>query len=147
MTMADPRSDKVQKFREEQGATRVHILTAIQPFSVSQDRFVLIEFTREAQLVICRSGTPRTPFDHGQTQAVRSGELRTFLDRLDAANAAWVADAIPTGVSDGVTLTVEQATPAEYRRVRMVEPPENSIHARLLEAWMVTFPEIAIALT
>ena len=38
--MPDPRSEKVQKFREEQGATRIHILTAVTPFSVSQDRFV-----------------------------------------------------------------------------------------------------------
>jgi hypothetical protein len=145
--MPDPRSDKVQKFREEQGAARVHILTAIQPFSVSQDRFVLIEFKRGAELVICRSGTPRTPFNHGQMQTVQSEALRTFLDRLDAANGAWAADAIPSGVSDGVTLTIELATAGEYRRVRMVEPPEDSVHARLLDAWMVTFPEIAIALT
>ncbi len=145
--MPDPRSDKVQKFREEQGASRVHILTAIQPFSVSQDRFVLIEFEHEAWLVICRGGTPRTAFNHGQAQTVRSEDLRAFLERLDAADGAWANDAIPAGVSDGVTLTIEQATDDEYRRVRMVEPPEDSVHARLLDAWMVTFPEIAIALT
>ena len=145
--MPDPRSDKVQKFREEQGALRVHILTAIQPFSVSQDRFVLIEFADDAWLVICRGCTPRTAFNHGRAQTVRSDDLRAFLGRLDAADAAWAKDAIPAGVSDGVTLTVEQATDDDYRRVRMVEPPEGSVHARLLDAWMVTFPEIAIALT
>ena len=145
--MPDPRSDKVQKFREEQGASRVHILTAIQPFSVSQDRFVLIEFAHEARLVICRGGTPRTAFNHGKTQMVRSEELRAFLERLDGAENAWENDAILAGFSDGITLTVEQAAADEYRRVRMVEPPEDSAHARLLDAWMVTFPEIAIALT
>jgi hypothetical protein len=45
------------------------------------------------------------------------------------------------------TLTIEQATADEYCRVRMIEPPEDSIYARLSDAWMVTFPEIAIALT
>jgi hypothetical protein len=145
--MPDPRSDKVQKFREEQGASRVHILTALQPFSVSQDRFVLIEFAEDAWLVICRGCTPRTAFNHGRAQMIRSEDLRAFLERLGAAEAAWARDAIPTGVSDGVTLTVEQATNNEYRRVRMVEPPDDSVHARLLDAWMVTFPEIALALT
>jgi hypothetical protein len=145
--MLDPRSDKVQKFREEQGASRVHILTAIQPFSVSHDRFVLVELPYGARLVICRGCTPRTAFSHGQTQMVPPDTLRVFLERLEAAEDAWSGDAIPAGVSDGVTITAEQAARGEYRRVRMVEPPEESPHAWLLAAWMVTFPDIAHALT
>jgi hypothetical protein len=144
--MPDPRSEKVQRFREEQGASRVHILTAIQPFSISQDRFVVIEFADDAWLVTCSGCTPRTAFNYGQAQTVRAEQLRAFLERLDAAEAAWANDAIPAGVSDGVTLTIEQATADGYRRVRMVEPPEGSAHGRLLDAWMVTFPGIALTL-
>jgi len=145
--MPDPRSEKVQKFREEQGATRIHILTAVTPFSVSQDRFVLIESPHSARLVICRGSTPRTAFDHGEKYPVSLDTLRVFLERLAAAESAWAVDAIPAGVSDGVTLTAEQATARGYRRVRMIEPPEGSPHDRLLAAWLVTFPEVAHTLT
>ena len=116
------------------------ILTTVTPFSVSQDRFVVIESTYDARLVICRGSTPRTAFNHGQTQHVAPETLNVFLERLAAAEAAWNGDAIPVGVSDGVTITVEQAAAGDYRRVRMVEPPEGSPHERLLAAWMVTFP-------
>ncbi len=145
--MPDPRSEKVQKFREEQGATRIHILTAVTPFSVSQDRFVVIETRHGARLVICRGSTPRTAFDHGVKYPVSLDTVRLFLERLSAAEIAWAADAIPAGVSDGITLTAEQATAHDYRRVRMIEPPEGSPHDRLLAAWLVTFPEVAHALT
>lgn len=144
--MPDPRSEKVQRFREEQGADRVHILTAIQPFSVSQDRFVLVESLWGTRLITCRGGTPRTAFDQGRTQPVSPETVRLFLERLAAAEAAWASDAIPAGVSDGVTITAEWAEAREYRRVRMVEPPEGSAHERLLAAWLVTFPDIAHAL-
>jgi hypothetical protein len=145
--MPDPRSEKVQKFREDQGATRIHILTAVTPFSVSQDRFVLIESYNGARLVICRGSTPRTAFDHGEKYPLSLDTLQVFLERLAGAEAAWDSDAIPVGVSDGVTLTVEQATAHHYRRVRMIEPLEGSPHERLLAAWLVTFPEVAHALT
>jgi hypothetical protein len=145
--MPDQRSEKVQKFREEQGALRIHVLTAVTPFTISQDRFVLAEFSTGARLYTCHGCTPRTAFDHGQMQIVSMETLRAFQDRLAAAEDAWIGDAIPAGVSDGVTLTAERAEVSSYRRVRMVEPPVGSAHERLLAAWLVTFPDIAHALT
>ena len=88
----------------------------------------MIETRHGARLVICRGSTPRTAFDHGVKSPVSLDTVRLFLERLSAAEIAWAADAIPAGVSDGITLTAEQATAHDYRRVRMIEPPEGSPH-------------------
>ncbi len=141
--MPDNRTVNVQRFREEQGASRLHILTVVAPFSVSQDRFVLIEISDEAtvRLITCRDGTPRAPLDRGSTRPVEPGALQAFLQDIDDAAMAWAGDAIPPNVHDGVTITVERAAPDSYERVRMVDPPAGSPHARLLAAWMDAFPE------
>jgi len=136
----------VQRFREEQGAIRVHILTAVAPFTVSQDRFVLIETGEGARLVICTRCTPRTALGHGQTRDIPPDVLARFLDAVDAAEAAWSGDAVPENVYDGVTIIVERAEANAYRRTRMVAPPEGSPHARLLAAWTDAFEEARRAL-
>jgi hypothetical protein len=145
--MPDPRAINVQRFRESQGATRVHILTTIQPFTVSQDRSVVLERPGGAWLIHGSRCTPHTPLGHGRTRRIDDETLTAFLQRLDAADAAWDSDAIPAGIHDGVTITIERAEDGDYRRTRMVEPPEGSAHERLLAAWMTTFPEVAHALT
>jgi hypothetical protein len=144
--MSDLRSTNVLHFREEQGAARVHILTAVAPFTVSQDRFVLIETGTGARLVACTGCTPRTALSHGQSRDLPAETLAAFLSRIEAAAAAWDADAIPSDIHDGVTITVERADAAGYCRVRMVAPPEGSPHARLLSAWTATFEEVRRAL-
>jgi len=142
--MADNRTLNVQRFREEQGASRVHILTAIAPFSVKQDRFVLMEWGEKdarAHLIVCTDGTPRAPLDRGDVHPVDGQTLRAFLRDIDDAAMAWVGDAIPPNVHDGVTITIERADVETYDRVRMVAPTPGSPHARLLAAWMDAFPE------
>ncbi len=146
--MSDPRTVNVKRFREEQGAVRVYILTAIQPFTVSQDRFLVVERrNQEAWLIHCFGCTPRTALGNGNSQAISPENLEEFAARINAASVAWDFDAIPSGVHDGITLTVEMADADSYRRVRMVEPLEGSPHEQLLSAWMTAFPEVAIALT
>lgn len=140
--MPDNRTINVQRFREEQGASRVHILTAIAPFSVKQDRFVVIERgdASGAHLIVCTDGTPRAPLDRGDVHPVDGQTLRAFLQDVDDAAMAWAGDAIPPNVHDGVTITVERADAETYDRVRMVAPPSGSPHARLLAAWLDAFP-------
>jgi len=140
--MTDIRSTNVLRFREEQGAARVHILTAVAPFTVNQDRFVLVETEAGARLITCTGCTPRTALNHGQARDLPAEMLAAFLSRSEAAAAAWTEDAIPANIHDGVTLTVECADAAGYCRVRMVAPPDGSPHARLLAAWIATFDEV-----
>jgi hypothetical protein len=145
--MSDPRADNVKRFREEQGALRVYLLTAIQPFTVSQDRFIVVERrNQDAWLIHCTGCTPRTALGNGNSQTIPPEKLEEFDRLIHAASAAWKSDAIPSGVHDGVTLTVEIADADSYRRVRMVDPPEGSAHDKLLSAWMTVFPEVALAL-
>lgn len=140
--MGDTRSANVQRFREEQGAARVHILTAVAPFTVSQDRFVLIETAEGVRLVTCTRCTPRTALSHGQNRDIPPDTLVRFLSAVDAADAAWSRDAVPESIHDGVTIIVERADADAYRRTRMVAPPEGSPHARLLAAWTDAFDEV-----
>ena len=108
---------------------------------------MVIEWRSGARLVQCPGCTPRTALGQGEAIDIAPDTLRAFQDRLAEADAAWRADAVPVGVHDGVTLTVEHADAHSYRRVRMVDPPEGSAHDRLLSAWMTTFPVVAHALT
>lgn len=140
--MSDNRSLTVQRFCAEQGADCVYILTAIQPFTVSQNRCLLIVTGREAQLVCCNSCTPRTSLAQGSMRDVEPEALDRFLRAIEGAAGAWEADAIPSNVHDGLTITVERVTAAGYERVRMVEPAPGGPHARLLAAWADVFPEV-----
>ncbi len=140
--MPDNRSLTVQRFCVEQGADCVYILTAIQPFTVSQNRCLLVVTGREAQLVCCHSCTPRTSLAQGSMRDVEPEALDRFLREVEGAAAAWEADAIPPNIHDGLTVTVERATADRYERVRMVEPPSGGPHARLLAAWADAFPEV-----
>jgi len=144
--MPDPRTTNVQRYREEQGAARIHLLTAIAPFTVSQDRFIVVEAGEVARLVSCSRCTPRTVLGQGQAREVAPETLVAFQRGLAAAEAAWAQDAVPPNVHDGVTITAEYADAGIYRRVRMVAPPEGSPHARLLAAWLDAFPEVRRAL-
>jgi hypothetical protein len=140
--MPDTRASNVQRFREDQGATRVHILTAVAPFTVSQDRFVLIEMAEGARLVACTRCTPRTALIHGQMRTISPDTLARFLEAVNAAEAAWSGDAVPESIHDGVTIIIEWAEADAYHRTRMVAPPESSPHGRLLAAWTDVFEEV-----
>ncbi|MBP8974486.1 MAG: hypothetical protein KBH93_11470 [Anaerolineae bacterium] len=139
--MSDPRAATVQRFCAEQGADRVYILTAIQPFTVSQNRCMVMVTGRSAQLVCCHSCTPRTSLGQGSLREVEPEALDRFLRALEDAAAAWGEDAIPPNVHDGLTFTVERATAQGYERVRIVDPVPGGPHARLLAAWADAFPE------
>jgi len=139
--MPDNRSLTVQRFCAEHGADCVYILTAIQPFTVSQNRCMVVVTGRSAQLVCCHSCTPRTSLGQGSLREVEPAVLEQFLRDVQDAAPAWTGDAIPPHVHDGVTLTVERADAHGYERVRMVEPPSGGPHARLLAAWADAFPE------
>ncbi len=139
----DTRAANVQRFREEHGASRVHLLTVHAPFSVRQDRFIVLETGTGARWFICGEGcTPRTPLDTGDERPIDPDTLAAFLADTAAASEAWASDAVPPNVHDGVTLTCEQAEPGGYRRVRIVDPLPGSAHARLIAAWTAAFPEV-----
>ncbi len=139
--MPDTRSLIVEQFRQEQGADSVYILTALQPFGVSQNRCMVVVSGRCAQLVCCNSCTPRTSLGQGSLREVEPAELEQFLRDLQDADLAWTGDAIPPQVHDGITYTVERADAHGYERVRIVDPSPDSPHARLLAAWRNAFPE------
>jgi|GEM_PF-1067953 hypothetical protein len=139
--MPDTRSLIVEQFRQEQGADSVYILTALQPFGVSQNRCMVVISGRCAQLVCCNSCTPRTSLGQGSLREVEPAELEQFLRDLQDADLAWTGDAIPPQVHDGITYTVERADAHGYERVRIVDPSPDSPHARLLAAWRNAFPE------
>ena len=139
--MTNPRAAIVQQFRQEHGADSVYILTALQPFGVSQNRCILIVTGHCAQLVCCNSCTPRTTLGQGGLREVEPVELEQFLRDLQDAELAWTGDAIPPQVHDGITFTVERATAGGYERVRIVDAAPGSPHARLLAAWRNVFPE------
>ncbi len=139
--MPDNRSLNVQRFCAEQGADCVYILTAIQPFTVSQNRCLLVVSDHDAQLVCCNSCTPRTSLAQGSMRDVEPETLDRFLRDLEGAAGAWEADAVPPNVYDGLTITVERATADSYERVRVVDAVPGGPHARLLAAWADAFPE------
>ncbi len=140
--MTDQRAANVQRFREEQGARRVWILSAVIPFSVSQDRVVIVERNDSgAQLITCNGCTPRTALGQGTLREIAPETLREFLTGLEDAEMAWAGDLIPPNVHDGVTYTVERADASGYERVRIVDPQTNSPHDRLLMTWADAFPE------
>lgn len=141
-SMPDVRSTEVQHFRETQGATRIHLLTINTPFNPSQDRFILIELPHDTFLTSCAQCSPRVTIGYGQLYNVQLDVLRGFLDTVESAAQAWQEDAIPPDVHDGVTITMEVADSAGYRRVRMVDPPEDTPHSRLLAAWTENFPQV-----
>ena len=143
MPDSDTRAANVQRFREERSAQRVHILTVHAPFSVRQDRFIVLETSAGGRWFICGEGcTPRTPLTTGDERPIDADTLAAFLGDVTAASEAWQADAVPPNVHDGVTLTCEEADAGGYRRVRIVDPVPGSAHARLIAAWTAAFPEI-----
>ncbi len=143
MTQAhDPREARVQDFRAAQDAQQVLILTAVSPFSVSQERFVIVQREDGVRLIACQGCTPRTALEQGQSRTVAPEVWQTFQTDLSLAEMAWTGDAIPPNVHDGLTLTMERADAKGYERVRVVAPPEGSPHARLLAAWARAFPEV-----
>ncbi|MEW6578075.1 MAG: hypothetical protein AB1435_02655 [Chloroflexota bacterium] len=139
--MPDNRSLTVQRFCVEQGADCVYILTAIQPFTVSQNRCMVLVTGHSAQLVCCNSCTPRTSLAQGSMRDVEPEALDRFMREVKEAAPAWEADAIPPNVHDGLTITVERATADSYERVRIVDAAPGGPHARLLAAWTGAFPE------
>lgn len=145
--MSDPRAETVRRFREDQAARQVYILTVLQPFTISQNRFILLEWHKSAQLIHCADCTPRTALGSGQVTDIEADTLQAFTTALDGARDAWDSDLIPSGLHDGITVTIERCDDDGYWRSRMVNPPEGSAHDRLQSAWMAAFPEVALAIT
>lgn len=140
--MTDPRAANVQRFHDEHNADTVYILTAVTPFSVSQNRAIIVQKQRTAQLITCTGCTPRTALGQGLMRDITPRELSAFLTAIASAEVAWADDALPPNVHDGITITIERATAKGYDRVRAVDPPPNSPHARLIAAFSANFPEL-----
>ncbi len=138
----DPREARVQNFRVAQNARCVLILSAVSPFSVSQERFVVVQRENDVRLIVCAGCTPRTDLAQGQARPLSAEEWAVFQRDLALTEMAWTGDAIPPNVHDGRTITVERADASGYERVRIVAPPPESSHARLLAAWARAFPEV-----
>jgi hypothetical protein len=147
MPYSDNRAEHVQRFCQERGATRVHILTVHAPFTVRQDRFVVLERGAGGQFISGKGCTPRTPLGTGEERPLYAETLAAFLRAVEAASEAWDGDAVPPNMHDGVTLTCEQADADDYRRVRIVDPAPGSAHARLIAAWTAAFPDVRRALS
>ncbi len=171
--MPDNRSTEVQRFRKEQGATRLHLLTVNSPFGPSQDRYVLTELPHETYLFECAKCSPRVSLGYGQLHTVSPETLRAFLNAVSEAEDAWTQiepdgtpaaesassresapsregapsrNGAPVGLHDGLTITVEVADSAGYRRARIIDPAPDSPQARLLNAWLLAFPQVRRAL-
>lgn len=140
--MTDRRAAEVQLYRVQTGASRVHILTLTSPQRAALDRFVLVERDRDAALIACDGCPLDAPLGRGAPQPVPAQTLAMFLFALRSVSAAWSEDAIPEGAHDGITIVVERAEQDLYRRTRMVDPPANSAHARLVDAWKNAFPAV-----
>lgn len=139
--MPDTRAEKVRRFCAEQQASRLHILTVVTPFSVSQDRLIVVEHGKTAQVIVCNGCTPRTAFEHGDLRDIDPDVLSGFLTDVDDAEMAWVGDSVPPNIHDGITVTIERTDGDTYERVRIVDPEVASPHARLIGAWTEAFPE------
>jgi len=145
--VTDVRAAHVERFRAEQGARRVHLLTAASPFVVTQARFIVVEGAEGgARLIACPDCTPRTALGLGAAEPIAPAVLDAFLRDLDDAVAAWAGDAVPAHLHDGVTITVERADADGYARVRLADPAPDSPHARLLAAWAQAFPAVRRAI-
>jgi predicted short-subunit dehydrogenase-like oxidoreductase (DUF2520 family) len=144
--MPDSYTAEVQHFRAAQRATRLHILTIITPFSATLDRFVLVEAEAGATLRRCTGCRLSTPIDRGDPEPVVPETLAAFLRSLEAAESAWADDSVPDGAHDGVTLIAERVTAHQYDITHMVSPRSNTPHARLLRAWIDSFPVVARSL-
>ncbi|MBN1679398.1 MAG: hypothetical protein JW966_03850 [Anaerolineae bacterium] len=132
----------IEHFRTAEHAERVTILTVLSPFRAQLDRFTVIEtqIAEAGVLLTCTACALDAPLNQGRRQPLSPGVLAAF-DR--ALVAAWPGDdRVPDGAHDGVTLIIERAAAGRYRRVRMVDPPENSAHGRLLAAWKQAFPVV-----
>lgn len=138
----DTRSTNVQRFRDEQGAVNVYLLTAVAPFTVSQDRFIVVETMQAARLIVCAGCTPRTALNEGKARVLAPEIFAAFRRWITGAEEAWAADAVPENIHDGVTYIVEFAADGDYRRVRLVAPQPGSPHAALLAAWIDAFEEV-----
>ncbi len=141
--MTDQRATTVQRYRAEQKAQAVYILTTVMPFSVSQNRAIVVfDGGSMGHLITCSGCTPRTALGQGVMRDIPPDVLNTFLAALEDAAAAWDNDAIPPNVHDGVTITVERVNDSGYMRVRIVEPQPDTPHHHLIAAWTQAFPEV-----
>lgn len=144
--MADNHEIEVQRFRAAQRATRLHLLTVITPFAPTLNRFMLIEGEAGATLRRCIGCRLSAPLDQGDSEPVPADKVAAFLHGVENAESAWSEDAVPDGVLDGVTLIAERATAQGYDITHMVAPRGTSPHARLLRAWIESFPDVQRAL-
>lgn len=140
--MSEQRSDDVQRFRRARGAARLHILTAFSPQRAVLDRFVLLDSQGEGTLIVC-SGCPlESGLDEGQSHAVAAERVAAFRTGIESVGPDWPRESIAPGLHDGITVVMEWADDATYRRTRTVDPPEGSPPARLLNVWQEIFPAV-----
>ncbi len=144
--MSTDRAAEIDRLRQREDATRLHLLTIVTPFRGTLDRFMLLEHGDAATLITCRDCRLTSPLDRGARQPVDVATLADFLRQLDHAEAAWDEDAVPEGSHDGITLIAERATKRDYAITHMLAPRSNTPHMRLLRAWLSAFPAINKAL-
>lgn len=140
--MTDNRSFALQRFCAEQNAVCVHVLTVTSPFRAAQDRFVLLDHDYDATLLVCGNCPASANLCEGQMHLVPQDRLADFRRRLGLLAGVWQADYVAEGVFDGLTVAVEMADISRYYHVRMVAPPEDSLHGQLLAAWWDIFPAV-----
>lgn len=140
--MADDREAEVRQFAKAQGATRIHILTAVTPFRAAQDRFVLLERAGQVMLVACQGCPFRAPLSRGEPQPLAPARLDEFLAALAPLAVDGLEDYFPEGAQNGTTLVFERLDERGYVQVAMLAPPKNSPHARLVSAWSRAFPAV-----
>lgn len=140
--MPDKRTEQLNHLRAARGARRVHVLTICSPFCMTTDRLVLVEREQGSMLSVCRACDFNAPLDHGDARPVDDAALHVFNQNNEGTAEAWLVDYIPEGVYDGLTVILEQADADGYRRVRMMNPPAESAHWRLLSSWKKAFPAV-----
>jgi hypothetical protein len=136
------RAGELLRFCHKQDAVGVYVLTVLSPFRASQDRYVLADHGRDATLLVCSNCPLESPLCEGQLYPISPSDLAEFRRRLDAIAHDWQDEVVSPDSHDGVTYILEHAQGLDYRRVRMVTPPDKSAQACLLAAWRDSFPVV-----
>ena len=146
MVQVERRSERLQQFLAARGGIRLFVLTAVTPMLNRQSRYLLIQWDGGGTLLTCDDCGLRAPFEEGREDAVAPEKMDAFLEQMAAVSVETLDDYRSSNIHDGVTVIVEYADHDTYHRLRIIDPPPGSLHARVLAAWFNAFPHVRRAL-
>lgn len=146
MVPDEKRSERLQQFLAARGGLRLFVLTAVSPMLSRQSRYLLIQREGGGTLLTCDDCGLRAPFEEGREDAVAPEPMAVFLEQMAIVGVETLDDYRPANIHDGVTVIVEYVDHDTYHRLRIIDPPPGSLHARVLAAWANAFPRVRRAL-